>query len=495
MKKDINYKFNVSVSREGYPDKETAKMCLSSHTSKELGMVKMAFKQQEISVDEFLDYAINGYSFCNLFKFDENKKYWLKSGKHYTKTYPVYKVGKNKGYFKLNFKSDEYFYGSQTIFVDIDFTHYTKITDYLNSLTYLPTCVYMSFSDKANKKGIVSRRFRLVYVFDSILNADEFRDVTFTLYDSIVRDTNEPMYDSCGCSYSQYMNGGNSNETYTTNIIYSLSDFTTADFSPEVIENTTTEEKPVKSNTITFSEELIADMENSPYKYVVEKWWNKGLRYFSKTELDFNDNYYVTTTDDYCSLFYHYEKVCDGNQRRKKLYLRAALRRLMKDTTPDELLYNLYIDRERFFDNSDDVITIDVLIAKVKGALLTDINTIKTFLDEYDKPAFVINPIVNNKHKAVAMARKDITDNKIGELYDTSLTVQENLQILNDNNVSISQTRLYQWVKDYSINLKKEIIYNPNVSIRQNMKLNDCTKYQIEKAKKEYEMKNIKKSA
>lgn len=481
MKSINDYKFKVSISREGYEDKETAKMCLCSKTAKELGKVKMAFKEQEVTVEEFLNYATSGYAFCNLFQFDKDKKYWIKSGKHYTLTYPVYKIGLNKGYFKLNFKSDDFFKGSQTIFVDIDYTHYKEIPDYINCLTYKPTCVYTSFSDKADKAGITSRRFRLVYVFDTILTSDEFKQVTFTLYDSIVKDTEECMYDSCGCSYSQYMNGSNSKETYTTHFIYSVTDF-----QQQVEETIIEEEKPVKSKKITFTKELVNDMENLPYKYVVEKWFAKGLRYICKTELEFT-TYYTTNTENYISLFYHSEKVTDGNKRRKKLFFRAALRRLMKvDITPDELLYNLYIDRERFFDNSDNVLNIEVLQTKVKGALNTDIDKIKQLAKGYKKPTFVINPEVQDKRKAVAQARKELTDNKIGELYDTSKDVKYNYNTLKEQGYSISLTRLYQFKKEYNITTTKEIIYNPNLSIRKNMELNNCTKYQIEKAKKEY---------
>ena len=496
MKKDFDFKFRVSVSREGYEDKETAKMCLSLSTAREIGRTKMAFKEQELTVSDFLNYAVSGHAFCNLFKFDENRQYWIKKGKYKTLTYPIYRRGENKGYFKLSFKSDEYFYGSQTIFVDIDYTHFSTIEEYINKLTYIPTCVYTSFSDMKYKGGIVSRRFRLVYVFDEVLDADKFRDVTFYLYDSIVRDTEEPMYDSCGCSYSQYMNGSNSNEVYASNVIYNPSDFV---FNNELIEYTIEEEKPVEKKKIAFTEELVNDMTYAPYEFVVRKWFAKGLRYFTRTEMDFNDNYYTTTTEDYCSLYYYSNKVSDGEQRRKKLYMRCALRRVMKeDVTPDELLYNLFIDRYKFFDNSDDILTIDVLQTKVKAAMATDIEEIKSFVESNEKPNFVINPEVVNKHEAVAKARREITNSKIGEVYDTSLSVSENLDVMKNLGYTISSTRLYQFCKEYNINTKvnrkeRTVItstvsgYNPNLSIRENMRVMGCTKYQVEKAKKNYE--------
>lgn len=488
-----NFRFKVSVSREGYQDKQTAKMCLSSLTAKHIGKDKMAFKEREVSIDEFIDYAIHGHSFCNLFSFNDNLQYWIKSGKgHYTKTYPVYKRGNNKGYFKLSFKSDEFFAGSQTIFVDIDYTHFNSIEEYINCLTYKPTVGYYSYSDMVEKQGIISRRFRLVYIFDSILTADEFKNITFFLYDSIVRDTDEEMYDSCGCSYSQYMNGSCSKEHTCTNIVYSASDF--ANFNFDAI--TLPEEESASEVKFSISKELLNDITYLSYERVIRKYFEKGFRYITKTDLDFEGRYYTTTTDDYVSLMYMPEKVADGSQRRKKLYIRAALRRLAKpDITPDELLYNLLIDVYKFFDNSDGVLTTEVLVNKVKAAFETSMEDIKAMNAAYSHPAFVINPEVEDKHAAIAEARKEMTDEKIGYMYDINLSVRANQAAMKEYGYNVSVSRLYQWCSDNSIQpIKSEtrksgevvIGYNPELSIRENMKVMGCTMYQVQKAKAAY---------
>lgn len=483
MYKDENFKFKVSISREGYEDKETVKMCLTQARAKELGKQKLCFREQEVTASEFLGYAVKGYAFCNLFEFDENKKYWIRSGLHRAKVSPVYKRGLNKGYFKLNFKSDEFFKGSQTIFVDVDFTKYNDIKDYLKCLKYIPTCVYTSYNDNVNKLGVVSRRFRLVYVFDRVLNKEQFKDATFHLYETIVSDTQEPMYDVCGCSPSQYMNGSLGKEAYISNIIYSFDDLG--------IVTPLEKNNAAEGKTEGFTKELVRDMEALPYEFVVRKWFAKGLRYVTRTQIEFN-SYYATTTDDYVSLYYMPQKIKDGEHRRKKLYIRASLRRLVKDNfTADELLYNLYIDREKFFDNSDNVITIDVLKNKVNAALATDIDVIREMAEGYKKPTFVINDEVGNKREAVAKARTEITDNKIGLLYDTSKTVSDNIKLMYESGYNVSRSRLYKWCVDYSVKTvkqKKAVLegYNPKLSIRENMKIMNCTMYQVQKAKADY---------
>lgn len=486
MRTEENFKFKVSISREGYENKVIAKACLSSLTSKQVGKVKMAFKQQEVTVDEFIGYATTGYAFCNLFEF-EDKKYWVKSSKGYTLTYPTYRRGLNKGYFKLSFKSDEYFAGSQTVFVDVDFTRFNTITDYINCLRYKPTCAYTSYSDNEDKGGVISRRFRLVYVFDSILTKEEFKDATFAIYDAIVEDTAEPMCDLCGCSFSQYMNGSNSKESYIYNTIYSITDF------PKVVVEEV--EPELKPKSTEFTQELLDDINHLPYETVIRKWWAKGLRYITRTCVEFNGCYYCETPKDYVQLSYTPYKVSDGQHRRKKLYIRASLRRLIKpEISADELLYNLLIDTYKFFDNTDGVITTEVLCNKVKAALNTPVDKIQEMNTE-DKPNFVINPEVTDKHNAVACARRDITNSLIGDMYDVSISVKANQIEFAEAGYKVSLSRLYQWCTDNSIvpvksntRKKKELPtgYNPKLSIRQNMKVLGCTLYQVTQMKKAY---------
>ena len=144
MKTDSNFVFRVNVSNDSYMTKSEASACLSLAGAKAVGKVKMAFREKSLTVDQFLQQALTGHAFCNLFDYDPNQKYWIEtsSGKRF-QSYPVYRVGNNKGCMKLNFKSDRFFRGSQTVFVDIDYTRFKTIPEYLDCLTLKPTCVYM----------------------------------------------------------------------------------------------------------------------------------------------------------------------------------------------------------------------------------------------------------------------------------------------------------------------------------------------------------------
>lgn len=499
MEENKNFKFRISISKESYESKEVALACVSSlKKAKEYGRKgKMAFKETEVTIDEFLNYATNGYSFCNLFEFDENYKYWVKSSKWWNKEYPVYQRGVNKGFFKLKFKSDDYARGSQVVFDDIDYTEYTSMDEYIARLTYPPTCGYYSYSDKKDKRGILSRRFRLVYVFDEVINPYEFQDLVKKIYDTIAEDTKEPTSDNCGCSLSQYMNGGQNPDTYKSYYIYSKADFIkeqpVEDTPMEIINKLLSASNNV---SVSFTNELVSDMGKYSFDKVVKKWWAQGLRYFTETPVSFGNNYYVTTTEDYVQLGFFGKKVTDGHHRRSKLSCRAKLRRLIKeDVTPDELLFNLYIDREKFFDNSDGMLTIKLLQEKVIQAFQTDMAEIRKLAARYRKPKFVINPTVGNKWKAEAAARTDITNSYIEGLYDTDATIEVNLiRIYQGGGRKIRKSRLYEWCKENNITpAKKPVVngYNPSLSERKNAAMLGCTRHQIRRAKMA-QMKTLK---
>lgn len=227
MEKIINFSFSTNVSVEAYKSKDEARKSLYRAGAKEIGMGKMAFFERSITVTEFLNFATSGHTFCALFDYDPQQQYWIenKQGTCYSHN-PVYKRGVNAGAMNICMKADRFFKGSQVIFVDVDYTRYSDVRDYIAALTYKPTCLYMSYSDKQDKGGIISRRFRLVYVFDSLLNKDEFIRVSNAIHRQIEQDTGEEMDDDCGTRPSQYMNGVYGNpETYQSDFIYSIGDF------------------------------------------------------------------------------------------------------------------------------------------------------------------------------------------------------------------------------------------------------------------------------
>ena len=451
---DPNFSFHTCISVEGYTCKTDATACLSKAGADAVGMNKMAFKPHKVTVDEFLQYATSGHAFSNIFAFDPNQKYWVttSSGKHY-ESYPVYRVGPNKGAMKLSFKSDQFLYGAQAVYVDVDHTRFTAVPDYLDTLTYRPTCVYMSFSDgKAKgKNGVVSRRFRLVYVLDQIYRPDDLLRIATGLTEQIVIDTAEPMADDCGERPCQYMNGvyGN-NETYKTDIIYTVDDFPQLSEPPSLPPST-----QASGPEIEFDDELVREMEMNDYATVTHyNSWKYPYIYRTERPDEWIDGKYQMTDENYLQLWYHRERLMDGMHRRRNLFINACIRRLICPwIDADTLLYNLYIDRERFFDNSDGVLTLKALMFRVKRAMVMTPEQLRAYCDweirywKVNRPAFIIHPSFKGLRGMASSIAKKIRWEEIDRVYDKSLSLNENLET-NLADLDISARTLYRYCKE-----------------------------------------------
>ena len=564
MEINRNFTFTLNVSSEGYEKKTDAIACLSSKGAEAIGRKKMCFFEETVSVDEFLDLAQSGHSFCALYRFEEGKKYWYsnKKGQKYC-GYPYYQRDSKtatKGGLKIDFKRDEYFSGSQVIFIDIDDTKYTDINEYISLLTFKPTMVYMSYSDGKEKGGKVSRRFHLCYVFDSILDSEYFKYCSSTLSEALVRDTNEELEDKCGEKMSQYMNGcfGNS-ENYKTYHIYTINDI---DIYKEIIEEEKNiEDEEVEENkTTTYysdwqkngqpnseveealyiettddiedTEEIctpsfVNDMERLSYDEFM--YYNRHkYNYFYRME----NNDWITVSDgdssfqyqyideNYFALYYNVNKVKDGNERRKKLYQRMCLRRVINpNVDADTLLFNAYEDLNRYFDNSGEnganIITVDELVKNVEWAMSKTIDEIEEDFSDtleylrskapkrgiiYKFPPKVFRKFDEETEKyenrnnmtLVNSAIKDVIWGLIGEYYDLNLSVKENLSLLKENNINVSERTLYRFCKENGINTKgeKENIdsqmmeeYNFSLSIRENLEILKNKGYKISRGK------------
>lgn len=152
---DQNYRFWTNISLDGYKKKSDASACLTRKGAKNVGMETMSFYCAQVNIKDFLWLAVNGHTFCNLFDYETDKEYWFENAYGFKfKTSPVYTTERRDGCMKLLMKSDRFFYGTQTIFVDIDYTRFTNILEYLSVLTIPPSCVYMSYSDNIEKLGV-----------------------------------------------------------------------------------------------------------------------------------------------------------------------------------------------------------------------------------------------------------------------------------------------------------------------------------------------------
>lgn len=459
------FQFLINVSREAYQKKEDARACLVYAGAKAIKRNKMAFVQKEMTIPQFLDLATTGHTFCNLFNFDPKKEYWIKNSKGQSyQSYPIYYKGENKGAMKIQFKSDKYFHGSQAVFVDVDYTSYKTVPEYLAKLSMQPTCVYMSFSDGIEKSNVKSRRFRLVYVFDEILDQQKFLYVSKSINDQIIADTGEDMEDDCGTRMSQYMNGVYGNdEKYEFDWIYTPRDFCVSGdyYIKPYIEEETPEPEP-EDDPMKFDNQMLNDMESMEYKTFMHLYSTR-YKYIYRTEKDaWEDGLYQFTDENYLQLYYYREKVKDGEHRRKKLFWAACLRRLINpEIDPNTLLFNLYVDRERFYDNSDEVMSIACLTRRVRKAFEMTYEELQRFCGatvaywKANRPYRIFKSGIVELYGSVTRVMKLIRYKELDVLYDRSISLKENIE----RGLTVPQSTLYRYCAE------RKIDTNPNKPI------------------------------
>ena len=489
-----DFRLTTNLSKVGYSSKDdcTAAIMNNRKYLKEKGMETMRFKEVVLTVDEFVEKIINGYSFCALYSYEVGKKLYINSNVRPYYTEPTEK----DGYMKRCIKRTDYWKSTQVISVDIDETNHKDIEKYLTLLTYQPTFTYTTFSDKLKNNGM--RRFRLVYVFDRQLNKEEFKALSTALHKKVTKDTVEAVKDSCGKRLDQYFCGTHTGaEIYKSYNIYTIADI--EGYNEALAE--LMESKKDSNDALRYDEEMLKDMKHKGYKKFMQKYHSK-YKYFYQSEICWgeNDVYKLVDENFYYLYFSWNRKFKDGEGRRRKLTAYAKIRRLIKPSvTPSELLFNLYVDRERFFDNSDKQLSITCLKNRVRAAFECSIEEIKTEYDEgreyaklvkgdkYRAKKIVFNPeflkaqIAINKlgvgekvQSIINKAVKEYNYSAIDEYYNKSLSVAENLKVLQDNGVSVSRRTLYRYCADRGIKVcysDSEIIamLNANESVRGNL--------------------------
>lgn len=498
MKFILNSTFSLNVSREGYDCKESVKEALSTKKYTQ----KLAFKESEVSVLDFINATSNGYAFCGLFSPVEEVDEWGNT------IYPYYK---DDGSLKITFKKKKYFRGSQVVFVDIDQTNYKDVQKYLDLLSWKPTITYTTFSDSND-----SRRFRLVYVFDQVLEAGQYYTAYYMIARRINSDTGEGIKDNCGSIVNQYMNGTEKNaEIHSTNIIYSWKDIVDEEYNiyyckneidyNNVINNIINNSNNIYNNNYTST--ISSYSQNSPHlqdntgSYDIElddnyyhlldwafsnpnkSFYGDGQSYFYEPELfvEGHEGFKYARIDSmnmflpadhskymdrYFKLFYYVDLAQDKENRRKDIFKRMCLRRLMRpEATPEQIAYCAYIDIKRFMDNSDKVFNADFIKRNVERAFRESFQKIKdTYSNDIE---FLINHTTPVKGYRYYFEKDNYSTGKLQTAkhlvmfesvikeYDPNKPVKENLEHLHSLGINIPERTLYDYLKEAGVDLNE----------------------------------------
>ena len=318
-----------------------------------------------------------------------------------------------------------------------------------------------------------------------------------SLYDGIAESIRKDIQDveikdNCGRTPSQQFSGNAKAECelYVTDNVFSHSDFpyqsNNVSFSSSLSisnENLSKSAKKDDDTVIGVKDLIIADKSFisdintlSPYD-LIDKYRTK-YRYFTHTELHFQDGYALIPSDyqeiyrqTYMDSFIKnngdeikfsaVKKLRDGDNRRKKLYIAGLImKNILPNITFENLLYNLICERTYYYDNSDRVLSNKVLANIARNVVNIPLEKIqlqskrkkrKFCVDKSYCAMLGISPnAMKNK------VRKMLKDEEIGNAYDCSLSVAENLAAFKEMDISVGKSKLYQWCKENGINTKGE---------------------------------------
>ena len=140
----------------------------------------------------------------------------------------------------------------------------------------------------------------------------------------------------------------------------------------------------------------------------------------------------------------------DGNHRRRTLFKRACLRRLINPyVDANTLLFNMYLDFHRFIDNTDHIITLDTLIRRTRRAMTMTYDELREYC-QYEinywknhRPKFIMHPDAPKSQAFINFVTKRIHYAELDLSYDRTKSVQENAAAL-----GISPATLYRYCSD-----------------------------------------------
>lgn len=452
-------RFRLSVSTSCFGDKNM------------ISWKSVKYQRQNLTIREFVGLVKKGYCFCQCF----NTKAEV---------------------FGVTEKRDSNFMSGQMFFVDIDDSQ-IPLAEFVSRQSKKPTVAYTTPNNHTKKSNWLYR-FRLCYLLEEPIPTVEAYGM---VYDSILRLISKDissfrMKDNCGRKASQQF-GGNALsdcELIENSIVYSLSDFPFQNNNVSSLfllfsnGNTHTNKEDIEITDY----EFISDTEQLKIWELLDKYRDR-YQHFDHTELHF-ENGYALIPDNYQEIYrswyYHtfeknngevlkistLKKHRDKENRRYKLFIAGLImKKIMPTITYEHLLYNLFYEVYHFYDNADKVLNNATLTSIAKGIIQIPIEDIR--LQSKCKKRFLVDKsfcaeygIKPNSYKNTV--RKMLNDEEIGSLYDCSLSVKDNLQLLNEMGVKVKKTKLYDWCKENGINTKGTERKKPTPS-----QGTDCSRY------------------
>lgn len=469
MLRDTQHTINLAVSVNGYNAKP-----------EQLEFCKCYYEYRELTQDELVKCIFEGKIFSHNFK--------------------IVKGDKDHPFKRKDNQLDVNFLFSNCLFVDVDNSP-LPFDDLISKLDKKPSIAYTTFSHLAKGKG---NRYRLVYMLtDRIESKSEFQKVMKGLVGYITTLYPDFVVDDCCYRPTQPMYGTYSINDKKKKPLHYISEsfYSKNDFLPYYIE----EEKKVKvssssnrevkrnyekkvSDRVFVNDFFNLDIYDKDVVKAFVKKYSKKYPYFYQTHLEGMGNpdipYFILPdkAEEYQCIHRIFgledgkltiKKVPVGS-RKRIMYICCQLRKVMKkDVTPEHLIYCLIFDLTHYFDLS----TKDIELKDIYDTAFNAYNDPITIDLKKDNRKFIVNGLYCEKHnkskkQIQLLARKEMNDAVIGECYDFSLSIADNMKVLKELGIKVGKTKLYEFVKEYNKeSLTEEEIdeyefrYSPNEDI------------------------------
>ena len=330
MSADYEFTFSLSVSQQGFATKPTNEQ-----------VPKIVFEPRLLTTDLALQCALEGRAFCYSFT-----------------------TTNQEGKITLSDKTAANFQATSTIIYDFDDMD-ISMEDYIESLPFKPSFAYPTYSN--GKNGF--SRFRLAYVFDDAITSVGAFDALYHAIAHANGFVKEQKGQHGGWDVRNvaqlYYGTSSTAATYNGKVIYSLDDF-----KPYV--TTTTEQKATVSDRTEPGYSKYESSIDSEFLYDFLHLSEKAL--FTKYRDAFHQNYFLSLSTplilDDSGMFYRYpddyvcvRHKCKGKytlrwevneDRKKKMFITAQIMMFnLPSMSIENLLYNLGIERQWYYDNSD----------------------------------------------------------------------------------------------------------------------------------------------
>ena len=436
--------YNISISQQAY----TMKPSKGDYP-------KMKFEKQSFtSLTTFFDAIKEGHTFCfNMQDYDEP--------------------------FKMSHKTENNFAYTQLVVVDIDNTTIEPSVFYTQS-SLTPTYVYTSFSH-APQEGKI--KYHVLYALDEkITSKEQFEQVYDAISTAIHTDFPSIELDDSMRSVAQCTNGTSSSspnfeEYFNSDNVktYSLSLFIKErqenlrelDDKQEVETDECPQgDKKIKPRYIlSLSGQFKEDLKSMEIGDFLAKYGDI-YQYREQSAATFNENHYELLDDTNAELIFSFYQAtlangktcrlrrkvaCGEGKRHKALFVHGlAFRLIFPAITDEHLVYCLLYDLFLNFDNSDgkyNAYRICLIAANCMSYDMLQYKSKHKHKYHVDKQWCLsqgISPKAYAQH-----VRKLLTDEAIGELYDTNLSVRENTRILNEYGFKVSKSRVGQFKKEH----------------------------------------------